>query len=94
MLDPSDPRVEWATFGRMVEDFVDGPIGSHLIDKAKAQSAAAVEKLKTVSAEDPTAIRSLQAEIQVADSIIRWLGEAIHEGHVALVALEEDTDGG
>lgn len=93
MLDPGDPRVEWATFGRMVEDFLNGPIGSHLIEKAKEQSAVALEKLKVVSAEDPIAIRALQSEVQVADSIIRWLGEAVHEGHVALAHLEVENDG-
>ena len=46
MLDPQDPRVEWATFGRMVEDFVKGPIGGYLIKKAQAQTDEAVEKLK------------------------------------------------
>jgi hypothetical protein len=93
VLDPSDPRVEWATFGRIVEDFINGPIGSHLVDKARAQSVAAMEKLKVARPEDTVIIRSLQTEIQVADSIIRWLGEAVHEGHVALAALEEDQDG-
>lgn len=94
MLDPSDPRVEWATFGRIVEDFIAGPIGSYLVDKAKAQSSEAVEKLKVASPEAPGLIRQLQADIQVADSIIRWLGEAVHAGQVALTHLEEENDGG
>lgn len=94
MLDPGDPRVEWATFGRVVEDFLRGPIGSYLIEKARTQSDAAVEKLKVASAEDPVGIRALQAEIQVADSIIRWLGEAVNEGQMALSHLEEEHDGG
>jgi hypothetical protein len=76
----------------MVEDFLNGPIGSHLIEKAKAQSASAVEELKAVSPEDPVAIRAIQTRIQVAETIIRWLGEAVHEGHIALAHLEEENN--
>jgi len=93
VLDPGDPRVEWATFGRVVEDFLRGPIGAYLIDKARTQSDAAVEALKVVSPEDPVEIRALQTRIQVADSIVRWLGDAVHEGQMALSHLEEENDG-
>jgi Na+/glutamate symporter len=93
VLDPADPRIEWATFGRVVEDFIKSPVGEFLVKKAQEQSDKAVEKLKTVSPEDPTAIRAIQTDIQVAESIIQWLCEAIHEGQMALEHLKEDNDG-
>jgi hypothetical protein len=76
----------------MVEDFLSGPIGSHLIRKADEQTAEAVAKLKVVSPEDPVTIRALQAQIQVADSVVQWLAEAVHEGQMALEHLKEESD--
>jgi hypothetical protein len=93
VLDPADPRVEWATFGQMVEDFIKSPIGEFLVKKAQDQSNDAVEKLKVASPEDPISIRAIQTEIQVAESIVQWLCEAIHEGQMALETLKEDNDG-
>lgn len=93
MLDPADPRVDWASFGRMVEDFLHGPIGDYLVKKAEEQASEAMEKLKVAPPEDINTIRTLQNQIQVAESIVRWLGEAIHEGQMALESLKEDSDG-
>lgn len=92
MIEPGDPRWEWASFGRVVEDFLSGPIGSHLIRKADEQTAEAVEKLKVVSPEDSVTIRALQAQAQVSDLIMRWLAEAVHEGQMALEHLKEESD--
>lgn len=85
--------MRWATFGRQVEDFLSGPIGSHLVRKAQEQSQSAIDKLKAVDPEDAKAVRALQNQISVADSIAGWLGDVIHEGQVALEALKEDQDG-
>jgi hypothetical protein len=84
--------VRWATFGRQVEDFISGPIGAHLVHKAREQSQSAIDQLKTVDPEDAKAVRALQNKVLVAESILGWLGEAIHEGQVALEALKEDHD--
>jgi hypothetical protein len=92
VIEPTDPRWEWASFGRVVEDFLSGPIGSHLIRKADEQTAEAVAKLKVVSAEDSATIRALQAQAQVADSVMQWLAEAVHEGQMALEHLKEESD--
>ena len=91
MLSPDDPLVRWATFGRQVEDFLEGPIGSYLVKKAEEQSQEAMGKLKVVDPEDPKAVRALQNAVVVADSIMAWLGDAINEGQGALDALKEDT---
>lgn len=90
MLDPDDPVVRWATFGRQVEEFLAGPIGSHLVRKAQAEIDDAVEKLKQVDPEDVRTIRTLQNKAHVAESIVGWLGDVIHEGQGALEALKED----
>ncbi len=90
MLDADDPVVRWATFGRLVEDFLSGPIGSHLVHKAQDEIAEAVEKLKHVDPDDAKAIRALQNKAYVAESIMGWLGDVIHEGQGALEALKED----
>lgn len=93
MLDPEDPLVRWATFGRQVEDFLNGHIGQYLVDKARRQSQEALDKLKVTDPEDAKTIRALQNQVQVADSILGWLGDVIHEGQTALEALKEGHDG-
>ena len=75
-----------------MDDFLNGPIGSHLVAKAREQSKRAIEQLKTVDPENASAIRALQNQVLVSDSILVWLGNAIHEGQVALEALKEDHD--
>lgn len=79
-------------FGRQVEDFLSGPIGSHLVRKAREQSQLAVDQLKTVDPENAKAVRALQNQVMLADSIAGWLGDVVHEGQVALEALKEDQD--
>lgn len=61
--------------------------------KAREQSQLAIDQLKTVDPEDAKAIRALQNKVTVAESILGWLGDVIHEGQVALEALKEDQDG-
>jgi hypothetical protein len=85
--------VRWATFGRQVEEFLNGPIGSHLVAKAREQSQTALDQLKTVNPENVQAVRALQNLVLVSDSILGWLGDAVHEGQAALEALKEDHDG-
>ncbi len=92
MIEPNDPRWDWASFGRVVEDFLTGPIGSRLIRKADEQTADAVEKLKVVSPEDAVTIRALQSQAQIADLVVQWLAEAVHEGRMASEHLKEESD--
>lgn len=93
MLNPEDPLVRWATFGRQVEDFLDSPIGQHLLAKARNDSQDAADKLKLADPEDAKAVRALQNQARIADSILTWLGDAIHAGQSALDALKEGHDG-
>lgn len=61
--------------------------------KAREQSQTAIDQLKTVDPENAKAVRALQNQVMLADSIAGWLGDVVHEGQVALEALKEDQDG-
>jgi hypothetical protein len=67
-------------FGLDVEKFLAGQVGRFVIRKAEAEITQAVEALKTADAEDPKAIRRLQHQIAVGESIQRWFAEAIQAG--------------
>lgn len=76
-----------------MEDFINGPIGTFLVRKATEQSQLAIDQLKTVDPEDIKLVRALQNKVTVAESILGWLGDAIHEGQLALEALKEEQHG-
>lgn len=89
-LDPDDPVVRSATLGKVVEDFMDGPIGKLIVDRAKEEELDAVTKLVKVDAEDPKEIRRLQNQALVAGKILEWLAEAVQSGHMALEKLKDE----
>jgi hypothetical protein len=94
-LDPSDPYVETARFGREVENFVTSPIGDFLLKRAHALAEEATATLIEKAHElDKDQIRDLQTDIYRGVSFQRWLGEAILEGHAAIEALKEGEHGG
>lgn len=70
-------------FGFQVEAFIMSDIGKYLISRADEQVESAVQRLKQADAEDPKAIRFLQNEIVVAESIQYWLADAIKAGQIA-----------
>ncbi len=89
-LDPDDPKVRWATFGKQVEYFLQSDIGSYLVKRAKQDSDEAIEELKKVDAFDGQKVASLQLKARVADAVIVWLGDAIAAGESATEQLKED----
>lgn len=91
MLDPDDPKVRWAQFGRQVQLFLESDIGVHLVERADEQAKSAAAALKTVDPTDTRAIVALQLKAQVADSIIEWLGDAIAAGESAIEQLKEES---
>ena len=93
MLDPNDPKVQWATFGRQVEDFLRSDIGDYLLQCAKRKESEALEQLKRVYPWRRRRIQQLQNEIAMAEDIQGWLGDAIASGHAALEQLKEDANG-
>lgn len=92
-LDPEDPKVRLAMFGKQVEHFLDTGIGRYLIERASKQSEAAVESLKQVDPTDMKAVMKAQLEVRVADSIIVWLGDAVADGQQATEILKQEDQG-
>jgi hypothetical protein len=88
MLDPDQPTVRWAAFGRQVELFLEGDIGSFLLARAERQIEEAAKDLKVADPYDYKAVQKAQNRIVVAESIIEWLGEAIAAGHSAIEELK------
>lgn len=91
-LDPDDPKVRWATFGKQVEYFLQSDIGSYLVKRAKQEGDEAMEELKKVDAFDGQKVASLQLKARVADAVIVWLGDAIAAGESATEQLKEDLE--
>lgn len=92
-IDPEDPDLETATFGRMVEDFLAGPIGSYLIELAKEEEEKAMKALRIADPEDSKLIRKFQNDAYVAGRIIEWIADAVNKGDQALKHLQEQYNG-
>lgn len=92
-LDPEDPTVRTAVFGRQVEDFLNGDIGAFLLKRAQADITEGLDELRDVDPEDPKAVRAAQNKVRVAQSIINWLGDVVQQGHQAMAVLNGETDG-
>jgi hypothetical protein len=75
--------MEKVAFGIEVEAFLRGPIGSYLLDRLQAESAAALEQLKTVEPQALAKIVELQLTIRRGENIEGWLGGIIQEGWYA-----------
>ena len=90
MLNPEDPTVRTAVFGRQVQDFLDGDIGQYLIQCAAQQSEQYTRKLKDVDPFKPESIVACQLKIQVADSFINWLGDAVRAGLQATEVISHE----
>lgn len=91
MLDPENPDVRRAVFGRQVELFMESDIGQYIAQCAATEVEEAVGKLKYVDPEDTSTIRSLQHKIGVAESVIGWLADAINSGNQSREMIEEST---
>lgn len=90
-LDPEDPKVRWATFGKQVEFFLQSDIGSYLVKRAKQEGDEALEELKKVDAFDGNKVSTLQLKARVADAVIVWLGDAIAAGESATEQLKQES---
>lgn len=87
-LDPDDPLVRWATFGKQVEFFLKSDIGSYLVKRAKQEKDSAIEELIKADPTDVQTIAKWQLQARVADAIIGWLGDAIEAGQSATEQLK------
>lgn len=91
-LDLEDPKVRWATFGRQVEYFLKSEIGEYLVSRAKSESDAALEELKSVDPFDGPKVAACQMRAKVADAVIIWLGDAIAAGESATEQLKQESE--
>lgn len=87
-LNPDEPTVRWAQFGRQVELFLEGDIGGFLLKKAQVEIDDALAALKIVDPYDTRAVQKAQNKVKVAESIIEWLAEAINSGQSAMEELK------
>jgi hypothetical protein len=88
-LDPADPVVNAAVFGKQVEDFIRSDIGTYLIKKCTGEENEAVERLveraHVMSHEEVLAEQSIIARSR---GFRDWLGYAVQDGLQALTMLE------
>ena len=92
MLNPNDPVVRTAVFGRQVEEFVNSDIGRHIAKRADDEINDCLEELKRISPDWPWGRRKiarLQNRIATAERVMNWLAEAITEGHQAMNIIED-----
>jgi hypothetical protein len=95
VLNPEDPVVRTAVFGRQVEDFVNSEIGRHITARADDEISECLQKLKVTrpnSLDGIKHIESLQSRVAVCERVIAWLAEAITEGHQAMNIIEDKND--
>lgn len=85
-----NPLFQQIDLGFQVEAFLQSDIGRYLIQRAEAQVDENVELLKRVAPEDSASIRSIQHDINVAESIQYWLAEAIQAGVNAQTELHDN----
>lgn len=90
-LDPSDPVVNSAVFGKQVEAFLTSDLGTYLVRKSEEEEALASERLivgaHTMSIKD---ILAEQATITRARTFRDWLAYAVQDGLQALEMLESE----
>ena len=90
-LDPEQPTVRTAVFGKQVEHFLESDIGEYLIQCARQQSEEWTEKLKVINCWETEKIMGIQMKIQVAELFIGWLGDAVRAGMQATQHIQEDA---
>ena len=88
MRKEEEQLVEVANFGKEVEDFLKTRVGQYLFQCADLEIGKALENLKTVGTWRKTRIQQLQNEIWRAESVKKWLLEAVASGNQAFAILE------
>jgi hypothetical protein len=84
-----DPILRVAVFGRQVEIFLESDIGQYLLQCAQKDIDEATESLKKVDPFRPEEILKIQHKLQVAESVIGWLSDAVQAGTQANQTMRE-----
>jgi hypothetical protein len=96
-LDPEDPAVKNAVLGVQVTEWMEGPVGSYVMDRVRRRLELLEQNLKTLDPfKDPGQIAKVQAEILHWEGFVSWLGDAIQAGVNAqnILAYEADENDG
>lgn len=90
-IDPDEPLVRTAVFGKQVEDFLTSDIGDYLLQKAKHEEADAIEALvQGVGTLPEREILELRNRIWTARKFQSWLGRAVEMGLQSMELLKEE----
>lgn len=91
MLNPDDPNLRVAVFGKQVEQFLQSDIGEYVTQCAQRDIEKGIKLLKEVDPFVPEQIVSAQMRVRIAESIMGWLGDALRAGYQATEAVKEDV---
>jgi len=89
-LDPEEPTVAIAVFGKQVEDFLQSEIGDYLLKYAVQEEQEGIEAL--VGAREGPAADVARSQIWRARSFQAWLGHAVEAGLQAIQLMKEDAN--
>lgn len=87
MSDELRDRQQAIALGEKAIAFLNGDLGSYIIARAEKEEREALEALATVDANDPPAIRDLQAQVWRANSFLAWLQEILHAAELEATDL-------
>lgn len=92
MVDPDDPNVRAAVFGKEVEQFLETDIGKYLLAQAEEKATRAMQSLKNTAPWNKRRIQKLQNEIHTAEDFIEWLSQAVESGQQAFKLMEMNDE--
>ena len=91
-LDPEDPVVRNAVLGVEVTEWMQGPIGSFVMQRVRKRLEVLEQTLKSMDPfKDPGPILKAQAEVMHWEGFAGWLGDAIQSGINAQNIIEYEV---
>jgi hypothetical protein len=78
-----------AVFGKQVESFLNSDIGIYLLGRARDQKDEAQCEFLSVDCSDIEKVRQLQNTIVQANSIAKWLSDAVADGLQAINIIDD-----
>lgn len=97
MSDIANPEVRsleaHVSLGVQVEAFLEGPIGKMFVKRVEAERSAALERLAGVDPDDSRAVRAIQTEIRVIDTVQQYLADTLTAAEASLARLEQFDHG-
>jgi hypothetical protein len=91
VLNPDDPTLRTAVFGKQVEQFMESDIGCYLTQCAEKDIEKGLAALRSADPFEPAKIVAAQMKVKIAETVMGWLGDAIRAGLQATEAIKEDV---